>query len=58
MRAYERLLRYAAVNTTSFREGEGTPTGKGQFDLAYLLEKEMKDRYEELVISRLSRLQE
>ena len=43
MRAYERLLRYAAVNTTSFREGEGTPTGKGQFDLAYLLEKEMKE---------------
>ncbi|MBR7044078.1 MAG: peptidase T [Lachnospiraceae bacterium] len=43
MRAYERLLKYAAVNTTSFREGEGTPTGKGQFDLAYLLEKEMKE---------------
>ena len=43
MRAYERLLRYAAVNTTSFKEGEGTPTGKGQFDLAFLLEKEMKE---------------
>ena len=43
MRAYERLLNYASVNTTSFREREGTPTGKGQFDLAYLLEKEMKE---------------
>ena len=43
MRAYERLLNYASVNTTSFREGEGTPTGKGQFDLAHLLEKEMME---------------
>ncbi len=43
MRAYERLLRYAAVNTTSFAEKEGTPTGQGEFDLAFLLEKEMKE---------------
>lgn len=42
MRAYERLLKYAAVNTTSHEEREGTPTGEGEFDLAYLLEEEMK----------------
>lgn len=42
MRAYERLLNYAAVNTTSYEKGEGTPTGEGQFDLARLLAEEMK----------------
>ena len=42
MRAYERLLRYAAVNTTSHENQEGTPTGEGQFDLARLLAEEMK----------------
>ena len=42
MRAYERLLRYAAVNTTSHEDQEGTPTGEGQFDLARLLAEEMK----------------
>lgn len=43
MRAFERLLRYAAVNTTSHEEREGTPTGEGEFELARLLEKEMKE---------------
>ena len=33
MRAYERLLRYAVVNTTSYDDREGTPTGEGQFVL-------------------------
>lgn len=42
MRAYERLLKYAAVNTTSYEEREGTPTGEGEFDLARLLAKEME----------------
>lgn len=43
MRAFERLLKYAAVNTTSHESGEGTPTGQGQFSLANLLAEEMKE---------------
>lgn len=44
MRAYERLLKYAAVNTTSHEEREGTtPTGEGEFDLARMLASEMKE---------------
>ena len=42
MRAYERLLRYAVVNTTSYDDREGTPTGEGQFVLARLLAVEME----------------
>ena len=42
MRAYERLLRYAVVNTTSYDDREGTPTGEGQFVLAQLLAVEME----------------
>lgn len=42
MRAYERLLKYAAVNTTSHEERTGTPTGEGEFDLARLLAEEME----------------
>ena len=41
MRAYERLLRYAAVHTASCEDGETTPSTPRQFDLAYLLKKEM-----------------
>ena len=44
MRAYERLMRYAGVNTTSFEENmDKTPSGEGQWDLARLLETEMKE---------------
>ena len=43
MRAYERLLKYVAVNTTSCEEnGAEVPSGKGEFDLANLLADEMK----------------
>ena len=42
MRAYERLLRYAVVNTTSYDDREVTPTGEGQFVLARLLAVEME----------------
>ncbi len=42
MRAFERLLKYAAVNTTSHEEVEKTPTGEGEFTLAHLLAGEME----------------
>ena len=42
MRAYERLLKYTAVNTTSNEEIETTPTGEGEFELARLLAEEME----------------
>ena len=42
MRAYERLLKYTAVNTTSHEEIETTPTGEGEFELARLLAEEME----------------
>ena len=42
MRAYERLLRYAAVRTPSDENGDGTPSTAEQWDLARLLETEMK----------------
>ena len=43
MKAYERLITYAKIHTASADEVEATPTTRCQFDLAYLLEKEMKD---------------
>lgn len=44
MRAYERLLRYVTVNTTSHEENEAqVPSGAGEFDLASLLAEEMID---------------
>ena len=43
MRAYERLLKYVAINTTSCEDGDMTPTGQGEFELAFLLAEEMKD---------------
>ncbi|MBR6325532.1 MAG: peptidase T [Lachnospiraceae bacterium] len=44
MRAYERLLKYAQVNTTSCEENEAnTPSGEGEWNLARLLEEEMKE---------------
>ncbi|MBQ6514122.1 MAG: peptidase T [Clostridia bacterium] len=43
MRAYERLLKYVVVNTTSHEENEAqVPSGAGEFDLARLLADEMK----------------
>ena len=42
MRAYERLLRYAAVHTASSETGEGTPSTACQFDLAGLLAEELR----------------
>ena len=41
MKAYERLITYAKVHTASADDAETTPTTQRQFDLAYLLEKEM-----------------
>ena len=41
MRAYERLLRYAAVWTPSNEESESTPSSACQFDLARLLVEEL-----------------
>lgn len=44
MRAYERLLRYAAVNTTSDEANENeTPSSPREWDLAGLLQAEMKE---------------
>lgn len=42
MRAYERLLRYAQVYTTSDPESESSPSSARQFDLANLLAEELK----------------
>ena len=43
MRAYERLIRYAKVFTTSDPESEPCPSTARQFDLANLLVEEMKN---------------
>ncbi|MCR5092689.1 MAG: peptidase T [Lachnospiraceae bacterium] len=43
MRAYERLLNYVVIHTTSNEEAETTPSTKRQFDLANILVKEMKE---------------
>ena len=43
MRAYERLLNYVVIHTTSDEEIETTPSTDRQFDLARFLEKEMKE---------------
>ena len=42
MRAYERLIRYAKVYTTSDPDSMKTPSTKRQFDLAKLLKEEME----------------
>lgn len=42
MRAYERLIRYAQVYTTSDPESESRPSAARQFDLANLLVEELK----------------
>ena len=43
MRAYERLINYAKIYTTSDEESRTVPTTSRQFDLARFLEKEMKE---------------
>ena len=43
MRAYERLLKYVVIHTTSDEENTKTPSTDRQFDLARLLESEMKE---------------
>ena len=43
MRAYERLLKYVVIHTTSDEEIEKTPSTDRQFDLAKLLVTELKE---------------
>ena len=43
MKAYERLLKYAAIHTKSDDDSESVPSTARQFDLARLLVEEMKE---------------
>lgn len=43
MKAYERLLKYMVVRTPSDENSETVPSSQCQFDLAHLLETEMKE---------------
>ena len=43
MRAYERLLKYAAIRTPSDEKSTSSPSSECQFDLARILEQEMKE---------------
>ena len=43
MRAYERLLKYVVIHTTSDDNSETVPSTKRQFDLANALVEEMKN---------------
>lgn len=43
MKAYERLLKYVVVRTPSDENSETVPSSQCQFDLAHLLETEMKE---------------
>ena len=43
MRAYEKLIRYAKIHTTSDPDCETCPSTVGQFDLAKLLVEELKE---------------
>ena len=43
MTAFDRLLRYVTVHTASSEDADHTPSTERQFDLARLLEREMKD---------------
>ena len=42
MRAYERLIKYAQVYTTSAEDVEASPTTERQFDLANMLCEELR----------------
>lgn len=43
MKAWERLLRYAAIDTQSMENASGTPSTEKQFAFAFLLRNEMQD---------------
>lgn len=43
MKAYERLLKYAVVRTPADEDSTTVPSSECQFDLARLLEEEMKE---------------
>ena len=43
MRAYERLLKYVRIYTTSDESSETCPSTQRQFELARILENDMKD---------------
>ena len=43
MKAYERLIRYAKINTASSEGGKTTPSTPGQFELARLLTNELNE---------------
>lgn len=43
MKAYERLLKYAVVRTPSDENSASSPSSKCQFDLARILEQEMRE---------------
>ena len=43
VKAYERLLKYMVVRTPSDENSETVPSSQCQFDLAHLLETEMKE---------------
>ena len=43
MRAYERLLKYVKIYTTSEEESETTPSAQREFDLGNLLTEELKE---------------
>ena len=43
MRAYERFLDYVKIHTTSDENCDAHPSSQCQFDLARLLEKQMKE---------------
>ena len=42
MKAYERLLKYAAIDTQSSEDVQGTPSTPGQLKLCTLLAEEMR----------------
>ena len=43
MKAYERLLKYVVIRTPSNEGGTTVPTTECQFDLARVLEQELKE---------------
>lgn len=43
MKAYERLLNYVKILTPSNENSQTVPSSDGQFDLARVLENEMKE---------------
>ena len=43
MRAYERLIQYVQIHTSSREDTEQTPSTERQFDLSHILEAEMRE---------------